>query len=370
MLRRLEGNVSSTLKGQQGKNRLQSSMRNSTMATRMNHDPGAYEKKRIIGFGLNTLGARWRCRRGTQIIAIHAAIFAAVLMARLAGGIIISTQAAEPQNSVTGGTSVRKLSFPPPAEMVRADLYTWCAVKQPLAVLVLCPGFNGNGEWLLRRPEWQEFSRANQLALCAISFASPEKEVRALHGYFHASRGSGKLLLSGIRLSFGRDLPILIHGFSGGARFAISFVGGNPERVLSWCAYSACWWEDPQAPSTACPPGIVACGEEDSSNYGTSTTYFAKGRAAGLPWTWVSIGQTGHAWSEPLDCFVRVYFKVFLDHLHGSDNIHQAIGSTNTWYDVDTKEEISAATASAQPVLASWLPDKSLSSLWSSLHCP
>ena len=49
----------------------------------------------------------------------------------------------------------------------------------------------------------------------------------------------------------------------------------KPERVLAWCAYSASWWDEPQVAARNFPPGIVACGEEDASNYGTSTTLFA-----------------------------------------------------------------------------------------------
>ena len=273
------------------------------------------------------------------------------------------------------GIGIHKLSLHPTAEMTRADLYTLDEVTNPRAVLVLCPGFNDNGEALICQPTWQEFARTNRLVLCGVSFASTDQEVQAIRGYFHAERGSGDLLLNGLRLAFGRDLPILIYGFSGGARFAASVVGWKPARVLSWCAYSTCWWEEPQALSNATPPGIVACGEEDASNYGSSTTFFAKGRAAGLRWTWLSLANTGHSWSEPLNHFVRAYFAAILDQAfaptgHQIDAKTAAGHLTGVWQDVDTKEVLSAAQASIQPTLATWLPSVSLGVMWSRLHTP
>ena len=146
--------------------------------------------------------------------------------------------------------------------------------------------------------------------------------------------------------------------------------------MLSWCAYSASWWEEPQVSSSVFPPGIVACGEEDAVNYGTSTTFFARGRAAGLSWTWVSLGHTGHVWSEPLADFVRAYFaavlrrtnKLAAQRANTERRSFDADGSS--WHDVDTKEKLSRDQVSSQPTLASWLPDESLGNLWDRLHCP
>ena len=261
--------------------------------------------------------------------------------------------------------------------MPRADVYVWGAqTTAPRAALVICPGFNGDGEGFVRQEKWQEFARAGCVALCAVSFVSPEAEVQALHGYIHAERGSGALILQTVRLGFGRDLPILIYGFSCGGRLAISVADWRPARVLGWCGYSASWWEEPQFTARNFPPGIVACGEEDASNFGTSTTFFAKGRAAGLPWTWVSLGRTGHAWSQPLDDFVRVYFAALLRQPNGfaaDANGIDAVGKqtgAGGWWDVDTKAELSGEQALQQPTLTSWLPARSLGVAWSNLHHP
>ncbi len=258
--------------------------------------------------------------------------------------------------------------------MIRADLYFAHTAANPRAVLLLCPGFNGNGEGLVRQPAWQEFARANGLALCAISFASPEEEILARRGYYQVSQGSGDVLLRGLRLGIGRDLPILSYGFSGGAHFTASLVNWKPEYVLGWCADSAAWWEEPSSHPAAVPPGIVACGDADAIRYGASLTYFAQGRALGRPWTWVSLGGTEHVWSAPLDQFVRAYFAALLRGTPATNGVLKvsrvASGFVGGWRDVDTKQEISAGQASLQPTLACWLPDRSLGTLWSGLHRP
>ncbi len=312
----------------------------------------------------------------------HGGLAAAQVFLVTIVGIVLSwvvgwrNAAAEPSAGTLLSAGVRRFSFPPPAEMTRADVYTWAAQVRPQAVLVLCPGFNGDGETLIRQPAWQTFARANHLALCSISFVSSEAEVRALRGYIHAQRGSGDLLLKSIQLAYGRDLPILIYGFSCGARFAVSIVDWKPARVLGWCAYSASWWEEPHFSAHTFPPGIVACGEEDAVNYGTSTTFFAKGRAAGLPWTWVSLAHMGHAWSEPLNQFVRAYFAAILRRTNTLSGFRREDAeskrnvSAGTWRDVDTKAEISPRQVLDQPVLASWLPEPSLASLWCAVHSP
>lgn len=287
----------------------------------------------------------------------------------------IPGQAAEPQAVLAQKTAIRKLSFAPPSEMTRADLYLSNPAPNPRAVLLLCPGFNGNGEELVRQPAWQSFARANRLGLCAISFASPAEDI-SYRGYYLAAQGSGDVLLRGIRSGFGADLPVLAYGFSGGAHFTASLVNWKPGRVLAWCAYSAAWWEEPQKHPEASPPGIVACGDADAGRYGASLNFFAKGRALGRPWTWVSLGGVGHARHAPLDQFVGAYFAAVLA---GGKNVPAPglpdAGGTfdpaaGGWYDVDTKLALSPAQAAAQPVLASWLPNHSLSLLWAHLHQP
>ena len=181
-------------------------------------------------------------------------------------------------------------------------------------------------------------------------------------GYYYASKGSGDKLVEGIRKIYGKDLPLLLYGFSGGAHFTSRFEEWAPSRVIAWCADSAGWWDLPQH-HTANPPGIVACGENDP-RYGASLSYFKQGRAAGKPWIWVSLPKIGHQASPAMEEFARKYFEAVLKRGGSSDL------SGGVWVDVDTKKVLSESEAMALPSESGWLPDPSLIDNWRKIHEP
>jgi acetyl esterase/lipase len=271
--------------------------------------------------------------------------------------------------------------------MSRADLYYVLPIDHPKAVLILSPGCNGNGRSLIRSPVWQEFARSNNLGLVGLSFASAFPDALTLRaasqattrppplvvasssdplhdgtGYYYASKGSGDKLLEGIRKIYGKNLPLLLYGFSGGAHFTSRFEEWAPSRVIAWCADSAGWWDQPK-PSGISPPGIVACGENDP-RYGATLSYFKQGRAAGKPWLWVSLPKTGHQASPALEEFARKYFEAVLKR-GGSSAL-----SGGVWVDVDTKNVITDSEAMALPSESGWLPDPSLIQEWRKIHEP
>ncbi len=244
----------------------------------------------------------------------------------------------------------------PAPHMTRADIHYVETVKNPKAVLVLCPGVNGNGEGLIRSRKWIAFAKANQLGLAGLSFASPISAIDDGTGYYYVGNGSGELLLKGLRKIFGRDLPLLLYGTSGGAHFTSRFVEWSPKRVLTWTAYSAGWWDEPEM-SRVTPPGIVACGDEDH-RYGASLIYFKQGRALGKPWLWISLPRTGHTGSSELDQFVMNYFAAILQNRSGDP----------AFLDIDRKIVVSETEAQTYPSLTAWLPTQKLLDEWRTIH--
>jgi hypothetical protein len=249
----------------------------------------------------------------------------------------------------------QKLSLPS-GLFQRADIYVEPCATQARATLVLCPGHNGNGQEFVADPRWLLYAREEKLNLVGLSFASDDNKP----GYFQVASGSGKLLLDGLKQVFGTNQPpLLIYGFSRGAQFTYSFSSWQSDRVLAWCAYSATDWEVPTA-SVNEPKGIIACGDEDESNYSFSVLQFLKGRALGKPWTWISLAHTGHVASPQLDELVRTYFKSVLDHPQ----------EKGLWLDVDTKTEVSTGEIQEEPTLSCWLPDADTARAWKALHQP
>ena len=254
-----------------------------------------------------------------------------------------------------------RLSLAPVSGMTRADLYHFKTVRPAKAVLVLCPGCNGNGEGLVTDPVWQEFANKRDLGLVGLSFASDLKDIHNGKGYYYAGNGSGKLLLDGIHKLFNRELPFLLYGFSGGAHFTARFVEWQPERVIAWCAYSAGWWDEPKS-DPIMPPGIVACGESDE-RLGASLIYFKQGRAAGKPWLWIGIPNNGHWPDKRVDSFVRDYFEAMLGKPERPDPAR-----TGLWLDIDKRAVAEAYVIRQYPSLSGWLPDAGLFEVWRALN--
>lgn len=244
------------------------------------------------------------------------------------------------------------------AGMTRAELHFFRTVPRPQAVLVLCPGANGSGEKLIGSPLWQDFARENNLGLVGLSFASPGPAIHDGTGYYYAAKGSGEKLLEGIRQIYGKDLPLLLYGISGGAHFTSRFEEWRPDRVLTWCAYSAGWWDKPRK-NAINPPGIVACGEDDP-RLGASLIYFKSGRAMGKPWLWICLPDTGHAGSAELDDFVRHYFSLLMSK---ADKRVQIV-------DIDQKLPVSKSFERDNPAMTGRLPSSSLFPLWCKIHEP
>jgi hypothetical protein len=74
------------------------------------------------------------------------------------------------------------------------------------AVMVLCPGMNGDGEPFLKEEAWLEFAKKHQLGIIAIHYQSDPGPMYdgSEEGYYWANKGSGDALLAAIDKSYGK----------------------------------------------------------------------------------------------------------------------------------------------------------------------
>jgi len=287
--------------------------------------------------------------------------------------ILHANETPEPTLSPPDSAGIVKLTFPPTPAIERADLYfrsphaTQAASITPQAILILAPGRNGNGRDLIVKEEWTRFADEHQLILCGLSFSSPPDRIEDSYSNAHSS--SGHLLLSGIDHHLGllqsQNLPLLLYGFSAGARFTASFVDANPDRVLAWCGYAVGRWEELRSKTQKFPPGLVACGEWDAGCYHASLLHFQKGRKLGQPWMWLSLAEIGHQWSPDLNDFVRRFFAGMLD-----EPTRKQWLSSAGYFDIDTRKPVAEAELKEWPIFATWLPDGELRDQWMKVHHP
>jgi len=248
-------------------------------------------------------------------------------------------------------------SLMPSAGIQKADFhFIRFSGKKPRAVLVLCPGQNGDGGEYLSDERWKEFARKNDLVILVPDFESPDKLLVSGGGYFVAANGSGDLLLQALRKENLSDVPLLFFGFSGGAHFTISFAAWSPKRLLGFCAYSFAWWSYPPA-NLKCP-AVIACGELDGKRYESTFAYFQAGRRQGNPWTWVSLKKQTHSRSEPLELFVREYFQSLMDCLPQEQIV------------VDNIRKNLLNSSQCNPLTTSILPCSRVLPFWQTIHAP
>jgi len=266
-----------------------------------------------------------------------------------------------------------KMSLPATELVERADLYFWepkTIGNGARGILVLAPGINGNGKGYLENKQWRSFAEQHRLLLCGLSFSSKREPVAK--SYSNAHSGAGKMLLRGLScFTAGKEqqeIPILIYGFSGGARFSASFVEGNSDRVVAWAAYAVGRWRDARETESQ-PPGIVACGEWDAVSYHASLLYFQQGRKLGKPWTWLSLRETGHAQSAELEGFIRAFFSEAIESKWG-ENVADT-SDQGFYYDIDSQKVLTKEEVEVWPIFSTWLPpDKKIQERWKEIHHP
>ena len=84
------------------------------------------------------------------------------------------------------------------------------------AVLVLAPGMNTNGAFSLTESSLREFAKRNNLGIIALNYSSSKEDLYYnREGYYYPNKGSGQALLDEIKRVYGKDLPIVLYGFSG-----------------------------------------------------------------------------------------------------------------------------------------------------------
>ena len=223
-------------------------------------------------------------------------------------------------------------------------------------VLVMVPGCNGDGRTFLDDKGWVRFAEKNRLALVGVTFSSPLQFLRERKGYYDASRGSGRILLSLLDKAGFADCPLLMFGFSGGAHFVSSFVEEHPERVLAWCAHSAAWWGAIRRAAVDVPPGIIACGAEDM-RMGASLSFFKEGRSLGRRLSWVEMPNSKHERSGPFEDFTRGFF----DEIIVNGGKKKAV-----WVDMGCGEVIGGKSVCAESN-RSWMPSLRVYREWKQL---
>jgi poly(3-hydroxybutyrate) depolymerase len=216
----------------------------------------------------------------------------------------------------------------------------WRSDGVKAGVLVLVPGYNGDGAGMLDA-RWKAFAEKNGLVLLAPTFHAEANENNQGKGYYYPEQGSGAVMEQALREVTRRTGvatdKVLIFGFSAGAHFGHRFALWHPQRVRAFVAYSAAWWSEPTARLRQVP-ALVMCGEADE-RYPASFTFFKQGQKLGCPWVWRSYAHTGHE----LTSSVRAMSEVFLAHYAAMPTQRPATPGVVRYGDIQTFKDVGRA---------------------------
>ena len=240
-------------------------------------------------------------------------------------------------------------------EISRAE-FNIIAPQHPRAVLVLVPGYNGDGKTFLNETNWTAFARRQNWALVAVSFSSPVDLLKKNEGYYAAGKESGKMLFSALDKAGIGGLPLFLFGFSGGARFVSSLTINFPAPVAGWAAHAPC--DSEEGIHADGPPGIVACGADDF-RLGASLSRFQRHRKRDWPVTWIELPGNAHARSPAFEDFVRAWFTAEV-----SRRKNRCAG---VWCDLGNGLLIKEGDSISAKVNRAWFPHEDIYRKWKAI---
>lgn len=175
--------------------------------------------------------------------------------------------------------------------------------SRPLdALLVLAPGWNGDGRPLAQSREWQDFVRSLSLnvGIVGVHLRSEGKAGEAT--YHHVDRGSGAAWLRALEVLAGQcrrpevaKAPWLLWGHSAGGQFGYGLACTQPGRVLAFVATKGGVYETTFDPAARGVPGLFIIGENDEPwRAAAITNLFERERRANAAWAVAWEAGAGH----------------------------------------------------------------------------
>jgi poly(3-hydroxybutyrate) depolymerase len=230
--------------------------------------------------------------------------------------------------------------------------------RTPL-VLLLIPGYNGDGRDMLNDTGWARFADKEHLILVAPTFKTTPQELDKRQGYYYPELWSGKATTTALQQIQSRvdadTSKILLFGFSAGAHFVHRFANWNPERIRAFVACSAGWWDSP-LPRLRTVPALIMCGERDL-RFGPTHEFMQKGQSLRLPWIWRGYAQVDHQITPP----VQRMAEAFLAHYARNQPAEPWAGDLQTYEVFPTG---SAEAEAIPPELRVLLPSKEMAEVW------
>lgn len=247
------------------------------------------------------------------------------------------------------------------------------SASAPIALLVIAPGWNGDGRGAVNDAHWRAFAREQHLGLVGVCLQSDEHDEQT-PPYHVATRGSGKALLTAIdHLASASKHPELAHapllfwGHSAGGQFGYGMVCFAPDRVIAFASIKGGVYLSTPVADTLLVPGLFIVGEQDEVIRAMNITWlFEAGRAKRAPWCLAFEPQEGHGLGRTQE-LVMPFFRAVLSRRVSSHKPGLTpIEASKDWFGLRSTLEITQGQPPSPNLLPRtvWLPDESSAKAW------
>lgn len=238
------------------------------------------------------------------------------------------------------------------------------------AVLVIVPGYNGDGRNAVNDSVWQEFAGNNNLAIVACYFKDREGSENF---YREASKGSGQALLDAIQKIAKKmkrpeikNVPLILYGQSAGGQFNYEFACWKPERVLTFVVNKGGFYHTAMAPLTTRKiPAIFFIGENDLYYRNDILKgIYSMNRKLGAIWTLIVEKNTKHEFKASNGLAIKYFESIIPLRMTPSSELRDISGDEYYLGDWDTKTVEQYKGEPKTNSLTVWLPDSEFAKIW------
>ena len=229
-------------------------------------------------------------------------------------------------------------------------------------VLVLVPGYNGDGRGMVNDPAWQKF--ANEYHCAIVGCKLVRKDGGSL--YEVVDYWSGEALLNALK-HFSRRVgkpkiataPLLLWGYSSGGVYSYNIANWKPNRVAGVVSVKSAYNTNDASDDMLKVPVLLIGGEKDDDRTDVIKHRFSVARPFGKLWCFAVEAESGHEIGKSA-MLGREFLRATIEY-------HKAMASNAnsdaSWCgDLNTHKIFPHAKQSIESTV--WLPSESFAKAW------
>jgi len=239
----------------------------------------------------------------------------------------------------------------------------------PTAVLVLLPGFQGDGRGMVKESTWRNLANKHHLALMGCYITNGRNTYHEV-----ARSDQGRAVFDSLRAFSAmsghiglENRPLLLWGISAGGQYTYNFACIHPKSVMAFVVNKGGYYDDARDDGVLKIPAIFFYGLKDTEDrIRAITSRFAVGRRLGAPWCLVGEPGIGHETGCSVGLSLE-FFDAILTASQSQGPMAVPGGSDPSWLGNLNTHEIFASDseqAHKNSQMTSWLPNKKFGEIW------